>query len=544
MREPGRRDVAWALALACAGAAAVLLGTVRLGAPLLHYSTWDFWFDSDPPAVADLLADRESRNHLRASHHPLFSVLAYPLAQAGRFLVGPDPVATAALLVVPTAAAWLALLFLTLRWMGLPRFEAATFAAVAATSASAVFWMPVLETNAFGALTIMLAVAVVARHEAMRRSPAWAALAASVLSVGVTTTNGMFGLLMLVGTRSRRRALALGLAALGIVAGLWSVQRVVFPATGSPLNLWTPAEADYLFNPEALGLGAKAAGFFSHSVVLPEIRAAYGWRLSVQGPSLGSGRLETGAALVWLALLAVGGAAAWPRRRSPTQAVVLAGLGGQLLLTLVFGVETFFYSVHFGPLLVVVAAQGAATRARPFVVAAGLLLVGLNVANHVPKFDAAAARTRERYELERQVTGDVLAATGPADLLLCGRHPLAAVGEPAPSLAALLSREAGPVLLHADPDTCYFAFGPDTPMRRGWLLPHERWSPQAVESFRQRGARYFVVAYQPADEAAAPLLSWLDRTFARRQGRAIRLYDLQAPRADTSSGTGVILPSG
>ncbi len=517
--------------LATAMFAAVLVGFSRVSPSILHYSTWDFWFESDPPAVADELLNRLSRNHLRTSHHPLFSILLFPLVQLLSRLPGATPEVIFGLLLSTVGATWIALAFVTLRFVGLRRVDAGVFSVLAATSASVVFWFPVLEASAFGALSIMLAIALVALTERGRTVPLWACLLASVATIAFTSTNWMVGLLMLAAVLPWRKACVTAAASLGVTGALWGLQRVVFPTSGFPLELNTQQETGYLFNSEGLGLLQKSFAFFFHSIVLPEIGTVYGFRLSVQGMRPGAGSLlATAAVAVWFSLLVLGAWSIWQRRWSKTAAVLLLAMAGQWALALVFGIETFFYSAHFGPILVLLSAMSALTRGRGLAVALATALVFLGGANNISRFNGAAERVKERYEDERRFSAALVKLTDPSSLFLCGRHALAAVGEPAEPLAEILGAPPRNVLLTDDPDTCYYRFDGSESARNGWILPYERWSIEAIEGFRQAGARYFVTPYTFGIETSPNLFLWLDQRFRRLgDGLASRLYDLSEP---------------
>lgn len=158
--------------------------------------------------------------------------------------------------------------------MALPRVDSVVFALVAATSAAAVFWFPVLEANSFGALSIMIAITIVAFADRGWRVPEWVCLCASLATLAFTTTNWMVGLLMLGAVLPLKRAAVMAVGTVGVTAILWGLQKMLFPETGILLKLNTAAEIDYLFNPEALGLWQKLVGFLFYSIVLPEISAS------------------------------------------------------------------------------------------------------------------------------------------------------------------------------------------------------------------------------------------------------------------------------
>jgi hypothetical protein len=275
-------------------------------------------------------------------------------------------------------------------------------------------------------------------------------------------------------------------------------------------------------------------GFLFHSIVLPDVGRAHEFRLSIQAMNPGAGSLiaQVGVA-IWVVLLAGAVWAIRTRYRSTTVGVLVLAAAGQLALTLLFGVETFFYSLYFGPILVLLSALGALTPARRFIVPLAAALAVLAASNHVPKFIDAADQLRRRFQAEQRFTAAVLRLTEPDSLVLCGRPPMAAVGEPAQSLDGVLNEPPSNVVPADDPDACYYRFDASDAERRGWLLPYERWSADAIDAFRHRGAGYFVTTYRRGIEDDPALFQWLDHRFRRlSDDDGMRIYDLRSPRGD------------
>ncbi len=93
---------------------------------------------------------------------------------------------------------------------------------------------------------------------------------------------------------------------------------------------------------------------------------------------------------IWIILLGLGLWALFGRKpRSRFGTVLALTLLGQFGLHLLYGDEAFLYALHFGPLLVVLAALSTLTRARlmALVLAGALTLVA--GANNVSKFRQA-----------------------------------------------------------------------------------------------------------------------------------------------------------
>jgi hypothetical protein len=237
--------------------------------------------------------------------------------------------------------------------------------------------------------------------------------------------------------------------------------------------------------------------------------------------------------VLWGALLV---AAVWSAPRAParkTTIVLALALAGQLVLHLVFGVETFLYSAHWGGLLVLLGAATALTAARRFTIPLCVALVVIGGWNNLSAFTSAAARLRGNYEHERAFASRLVERTHADDLMVCGREAAATVGldernRPVPSVAPVTALIFEPERMGAR--WCAFRFDEETAQRRGWIISLERWSMENIETFRERGARYFVTPYAFGIAQRGPLFDELSaryRVVERTDGWA--MYDL-SPR--------------
>ena len=98
------------------------------------------------------------------------------------------------------------------------------------------------------------------------------------------------------------------------------------------------------------------------------------------------------AVMAWVGLLGLGlkGLVETKRYRTLRLSLLLI-LAGQLLLHLVYGSETFIYSLHFLPLLVLLAAMGTWASERPVALVLAILLVITAGINNYQQFRDAAA---------------------------------------------------------------------------------------------------------------------------------------------------------
>jgi hypothetical protein len=126
-------------------------------------------------------------------------------------------------------------------------------------------------------------------------------------------------------------------------------------------------------------------------MVMPEIRVIEDntvvdirHRLSVQTSPVGSTGLRgVAAASLWIALLGLG---VWALFALQDHARVRMALGvtvlGQIALHLIYGEETFLYSMHYMPLLVAIACLSTLTRARPLALTLAVCCVALTAVNN------------------------------------------------------------------------------------------------------------------------------------------------------------------
>lgn len=161
----------------------------------------------------------------------------------------------------------------------------------------------------------------------------------------------------------------------------------------------TRVEAQFIGNSHRGSTLNAAAAFTFHAMVLPDFteidRYGRGWpTLSVQevlpGDSGPVGLIATGA---WGALLLAGGIALIRLQslRRFRMAVAIA-LGGQFILHLIYGDETFLYALNWMPLLIVLAALATQTRLRPAVRVIAAIAIVLAAVNNIQQFDRAAER--------------------------------------------------------------------------------------------------------------------------------------------------------
>jgi hypothetical protein len=325
----------------------------------------DVWFEGDLPRIADEMTHRWAA-HSRAPVHPLFSLFACAGVYAMRSLHMSPPHAIAALIALGSAC-WTILLFLVVRAITPSRGEAVLFTAVGATTAAALFWMTVPETYVFGSATMLAALWMLVLAERRTIPESWFVVV-SAGTLAVTVTNWVAGLVVTAARWPWRRALQISVNAFVLVVALWSVQRAIIPR--ADFFVGYSNEQRYLGRAETGGPTRILTVLFAHAIVMPPVetiqKPGRGKVMSVQSAGLADGgALRRVALAAWFALFGVG-LYGWLRhfRGSRLLRATVIVAAAEVSLNLLYGTETFLYTLNLVPMLIVMAACGTRTRAR------------------------------------------------------------------------------------------------------------------------------------------------------------------------------------
>lgn len=407
-------DVILGLIVALLAAFGAWLLAGRVPTAVLDPRNPDIYFSSDISRVHANMATRES-NHWRTNVHPLFSLQLHPLFQTVAILTGSDlsagplssdAVAVSRLLSGLATGLTAGLLFVLLRAMQIRRPDSVLFCALAGTSAFSLFWFSIPETYPWGSASIVAALALAAVGKRRQLSTGWY-VAASVLSLSITTTNWMAGILAMLTRFHWRKAAQWTVLALTLTFALAILQKAIFPS--SRLFIQIAREKAYVLQESNGGPLRCWTSFFAHTVVMPKAIAAP--HPKIEGLTVLRTQLSTpGSATIWglpalicwtlllaagiYALFAVSG-------YLPLCLMLGALLLGQLGLHTVYGAETFLYSAHYGPLMIAMAALTTLTRLRIPVLILTALLIGFLTLNNFPEFHRTMellAQSRERLE--------------------------------------------------------------------------------------------------------------------------------------------------
>jgi hypothetical protein len=355
----------------------------------------DVWFESDIPRVTANLTDRFSDNS-RLSVHPLFSLLTFPFATLLRVGWRTDVVTAVRLLTAITAALCLGTLFGLLRLIGCRRLDAALLSVLALVSAAARFWLVVPETYGFGLLTILWAMVVVVLAQTRRVAPVWYVIM-SALTLSMTITNWMVGMLATAVNCSWRQFRRITTDAFCLVVLLWGLQKMLFPSAA--FFLGSREESKRVLLSGAGGFLGVSRSLIWHTMVMPAIKvleSGYADTPAIMHtqPSLpGSGSVWGIVAVgLWTALLGLGVWALFTLKQQGRWRFFLGvAIAGQFLLHLVYGKETFLYSLHFLPFLIALVALSLLTRMRLITLSlVGALIISAGI-NNAQQFQKAVA---------------------------------------------------------------------------------------------------------------------------------------------------------
>ena len=380
------RDILLVIAIAAVAGFASYQGARLINPVIFNPQADDVWFESDISRVFRNMTQQGS-DHYRTKVHPLFSLIAFPPVYLLRTLLDIEAIMAVRIIIAAVACLWISVLFILLRLIGCHRFDATLFSVLAATSAAAMFGFVVTETYSFGSLSLLLALCLVAIAQYRHLSQLWY-MVISALTLSITTTNWMAGILATIANHPWKRSLQITVNAFCLVVLLWSVQKFVFPS--AEFFLGDREEEKYILKPESGGPLQVIKSFISHTMVMPSIKLVDNlkqpdWPTMLTQASLpGSASLWGNVAVVlWTALLGLGLWGLFSVKAHLKLRIVLGvTLLGQLALHLAYGSETFLYSLHFAPLLVVLAALSTLTRARPVaLVLAGTLVLSAGVNN-------------------------------------------------------------------------------------------------------------------------------------------------------------------
>ncbi|MBW4524925.1 MAG: hypothetical protein KME18_06970 [Phormidium tanganyikae FI6-MK23] len=382
-----RLDIIIGAALAVLIGVGIYQGQLLLDPSLFREQGQDIWFDADVPNVFQLMTERHNlRAHSRTERHPLLSLVVFSATFITKTGLRTSSLTAVQMVNSAIAALWVGTLYTLLRTISCVRLDSIIFSLLGATSAAAVFGLVIPESFPLGSLTILAALMLVAWGQYQPVSSIGYVIV-SVMTLSITVTNWMFGLLASIVFHSWKQALQITTNAFLLVQVLWFVQKKIFPSARFFLDQ-SGTKEDTVF-PSIFSALSTLRSFFAHSLVMPSIQRIDKPGLpypvmSVQTSVAGSGSAFGGIALVlWLLVLGLGIYTLFTlQTHSKLRLILGITLIAQVLLHLAFGSETFLYSLHFVPLLIVCAALTTLTRLRLLsLTLTGILVLALMINN-------------------------------------------------------------------------------------------------------------------------------------------------------------------
>lgn len=389
-------------------ALAVVLGLIALSVSLWGFEQTSraegintylsIFLQADIGRVAENLVTT-SGNHARTSVHPIASILLYPFG-AFLTLTGLAPLTAAKVLVVTISALNAALFSLILRLLGLPRLIGGLFTLLFISSACFVFWSSVIELFPFACFSILLALFLMFR---ICQSTALSWITANVLTLGLTTPNWIFGIIATAVRQKLKPFLLICTAALGFVGVVSIIQNPLFEKAAyffNPIPLMR--EANFT-QPAMQAQGSYETGwqplnnlrslYVTTIIAMPatiEVQNSIEIVTTNQTSGFPTGELSPVIATVaWVILFGLG---VWGAIRHRLLRLPLIGVGLMLLfqslLHSVYGEVTFLYSLHYLPLLVLIAACAWFTPFRHIAAVLTTVVIVFGTMNNIDRLQS------------------------------------------------------------------------------------------------------------------------------------------------------------
>ena len=447
---------------------------------IMDWSTYNYWFEGDSAIYFRMFTQRGFPQGA-TNRHPLLSLLIFPIVYIPRKIFNLGPELSMALFCACIATIWILLIYITIRSLGSTISDALLVSLLGLASAAAIFWLPVPETYAFGAITLLIPISLMAFAEKNGMPHDGWYIGAIALSLAVTTTNLMAGIVLAFCSFHWKKAVRLISVSIFIVVSLSVIQMIVFPTSRFFIGA-NSFDANYLFNPLALGVIPTIIVLLTSSMIMPEIHEVYGSYLSVQGVQpWSSGWLQTIGVCLWVGLLFLAIAQTIHKRRNLDAALILIMIG-QLLVYTVFSQETFLYTLNLVTLMIVFVSKVFQSSFRRWLFLPAIALVMIMIWNNGARFKNASRFLTNRYSESYNFDSQVKLLTLPEDLIIFGD---------APTLIGQSTSWRIKVSQSIDPQPTYLArFN-----RNGWILKGENWSLNSIRYLHQLGARYFVSFY-------------------------------------------------
>jgi hypothetical protein len=357
--------------------------------------TSDMWFDGDLPKIKYMMLDRTFVGHAISSEHPFLPIFVFLPTWMLQKLFSLSSWNAIRCFSSIVAFLYIFLQYSVLRIITGHWLDAIIFTSLAAFSASAIFWMPVPESFLIGSLSILLVI-FLAIFLRLRNHPIITNVLINLISLSVTITNWAIGMLATILYLNWKRLIMVIIISFGIASILWTAEKKVFPEaqfffTGSSRM------KEFIFYPSLPRIIEVSRTTFFHSMVMPEIMIQNKMEktnyLSIQqSPLIYRTKFGFSALILWVVLLLGGliGIFSYSIKEKKNAIFLVGSLVFMLGMHLFFGEETFLYSMHFLPFLVLFASLSSHTRYRKCFLGVALVLIIFVVINNFGQFNNAA----------------------------------------------------------------------------------------------------------------------------------------------------------
>ena len=280
------------------------------------FKVLDLWFDSDINKRFLGMTD-STYSHATFSIHPLYPLFIFLPILKILSIFHLEPITGIRAFISVVSGLLIGTIFILFRLLGYHKIDAAIFSILASITAAARFWFVVPESFLFGGETILLVYCLVTVADYRQLSPYWY-MAANVLTVGITITNLMAGIIATILGNRWKQCLKIFVGAFVLFILLATIQKIFFPtaALRAIFTRGTAEQTDYLYwSSNIYMLLKRYSVFLFHSIVMPSIDivnsswpgSSGGQVLSIHASALGSGGWWGKVATVtWGGLLALG----------------------------------------------------------------------------------------------------------------------------------------------------------------------------------------------------------------------------------------------
>lgn len=333
--------------------------------------------------------------------HPLINLLQIP---SGALQLGLSCSAWEAIRVifVTNAFVWAAAVFTLCKHITGRKLDALLLTILALSTSAAMFWLPTPETFALGSTTILLPLTLLSCSRACRSYTLH--VFAHVLALAITITNWASALVCSQIAFGTRKNLLIGLHALGVLCLLTALQPLIAERSGfvnarDAIGYWNafgnrqgiPDTLKHVFltplSPRWIEyrIIPKGDPFPPRDVPNIDARKRPGATLDrVDPPSQVLQHLQY---VLWFLLLGMSLYQFVRHHRANRVLVALyLATAAQLLIALMYGEQTFLFSMHWTPLLVISIGASLSSRFRVAAVTSVVVLAAANLVTNMSMF--------------------------------------------------------------------------------------------------------------------------------------------------------------